>query len=56
MLQSNKGGLESSGSMLLEVYRDRTDYLGREAQDGHLNFHTALNWALSGENNILVTL
>ena len=38
--------------MLLEVYRDRTDYLGREAQDGHLNFHTALNWALSGETNI----
>ena len=28
-------------SMLLYVHRDRTDYLGRGAQDVHLNFHTA---------------
>ena len=27
--------------MLLYVHRDRTDYLGRGAQDGHLDFHIA---------------
>ena len=27
--------------MLLYVHRDRTDYQGRESQDGHLDFHTA---------------
>ena len=27
--------------MLLYDHRDCTDYLGRGAQDGHLDFHTA---------------
>ena len=27
--------------MLLYVHRDRTDYLGKGAQDTHLDFHTA---------------
>ena len=27
--------------MLLFVHRDHKDYQGREAQDGHLHFHTA---------------
>ena len=31
----------SSSSVLLYVHRDRTDCSGREAQDGHLDFHTA---------------
>ena len=31
----------SSGSVLLCVHRDRADYLGRGAQVGHLDFHTA---------------
>ena len=26
--------------MLLYVHRDRKDYQGRGAQDGHLDFHT----------------
>ena len=26
-------------SMLLYVHRDRKDYSGREARDGHLDFH-----------------
>ena len=30
-----------SSSMSLYVRRDRTDYLGRGAQDGHVDFHTA---------------
>ena len=29
-------------SVLLYVHRDRTDYQGRGAQDGHLDFHIAL--------------
>ena len=33
--------LRSSNSLLLYVHRDRTDYQGRGAQDGHLDFHTA---------------
>ena len=31
----------SGSSTLLYVRRDRTDYQGRGAQDGHLDFHTA---------------
>ena len=31
----------SSSSMLLYDNKDRTDYKGRGAQDGHLDFHTA---------------
>ena len=31
----------SSSSVLLYVHRDHKDYQGREAQDGHLEFHTA---------------
>ena len=30
--------------MLLYVHRDHKDYKGREAQDGHLDFHTAPEW------------
>ena len=29
-------------SMLFYVQKDHKDYLGRGAQDGHLDFHTAL--------------
>ena len=34
-------GLVVYGSVLLNVQRDRTDYQGRGAQDGHVDFHTA---------------
>ena len=33
--------LGRSSTVLLYVHRDRTDYQGRGAQDGHLDFHTA---------------
>ena len=29
--------------MLLYIHRDHKDYKGRGAQDGHLDFHAALN-------------
>ena len=34
--------------MLLYVHRDRTDYLGLGAQDGHLDFHTAPDLQVQG--------
>ena len=30
-----------NSSVLRDVHRDRKDYQGRGAQDGHLDFHTA---------------
>ena len=35
-------------SVLLYVHRDRMDYQGREAQDGHLTFTQLLNSVISG--------
>ena len=33
--------MEQFSSLLLYVHRDDKVYYGREAQDGHLDFHTA---------------
>ena len=38
--------------MLLCVHRDRADYLGRGAQVGHLDFHTAQELFSSVENMV----
>ena len=42
-----------ASSMLLYVHRDRTVYLGREVQDGHLDIHTVpeLSWSVARTNH-----
>ena len=44
------------GSVLLYVYRDHTDCLGRGAQDGHLDFHTAPELVKMTKTRILYIL
>ena len=48
-LKLRERAIISHRSAMLQVHRNRTDYWGRGAQDGHLDFHTAPELWLAGQ-------
>ena len=51
-LKLRERAIISHRSVMLEVHRDRTDYWGRRAQDGHLDFHTAPGPCPQSDNSL----